>query len=52
MGLNQPCVYLDSCVIIYLVEEHPQYAPLIEARLQNSTGVALGFSALSEMECR
>lgn len=51
MGLSQSLVYLDSCVIIYLVEEHPLYAPLIEARLQNSTGAAVGFSALSEMEC-
>ncbi len=51
MGLNQPRAYLDSCIIIYLVEEHPLYAPLIEAHMQNSSGVALGFSALSEMEC-
>ncbi len=51
MGVNQPRVYLDSCIIIYVVEEHQVYAPLIEAHLQNSSGVAPGFSPLSEMEC-
>ena len=51
MGVNQPRVYLDSCVIIYLVEEHPVYAPLIESHLQNAAGVSLCFSALSELEC-
>jgi len=26
-------IYLDSCIIIYLVERHPIFAPLVEARL-------------------
>ena len=26
-------IYLDSCIVIYLVEEHPAYAPSIEAAL-------------------
>jgi uncharacterized protein len=51
MGLTQPRAYLDSCVIIYLVEEHPIYAPMLEAHLQQTPIVTLAFSALSEMEC-
>ena len=34
-----------------LVEEHPTYAPLLEALLQQSANTTLAFSALSEMEC-
>jgi uncharacterized protein len=51
MGVNQPRVYLDSCIIIYLVEEHPTYAPQLENRLLNAGSLGLAFSALSEMEC-
>ncbi|MGH9825282.1 MAG: type II toxin-antitoxin system VapC family toxin [Blastocatellia bacterium] len=44
-------VYLDSCVIIYLVEEHATFAPLLEGYLQNRSEMALACSALSELEC-
>jgi uncharacterized protein len=26
MGLNPTKVYLDSCIVIYLFEEHPQFS--------------------------
>ena len=26
-------IYLDSCIVFYLVEQHPAYAPSIEATL-------------------
>ena len=51
MGVNQVQAYLDSCIIIYLVEEHPLYAPKLEIRLANHPDATLCFSALSEMEC-
>ena len=51
MGVNQPRVYLDSCIIIYLVEEHSTYAPQLENRLLNVGSLGLAFSPLSEMEC-
>lgn len=51
MGMTQPLVYMDSCTIIYLVEEHPIFAPQIEARLQQAAGSSLAYTALSEMEC-
>lgn len=51
MGLTQPLVYTDSCIIIYVVEEHQIYSPPIEARLQKSPDSVLAYTALSEMEC-
>lgn len=51
MGLTQPLIYLDSCIIIYLIEEHPVFAPQIEVKLQQSAGSVLAYTALSEMEC-
>lgn len=43
-------VFLDACVAIYLVEEHPVYAPLIEARLRVD-GASIAYTPLVEMEC-
>lgn len=38
MGLN--CVvYLDACIAIYLVEEHPQYVAAIENSLEDFEGI-------------
>ena len=51
MAVTRSRAYLDSCLIIYLVEEHPTYAPLLETHLQQSANTTLAFSALSEMEC-
>jgi hypothetical protein len=28
-------IYLDSCIVIYLVERHPVFAPVIETALLN-----------------
>ena len=44
-------VYLDTCIIIYLVEERPGYCPQIEALIQQTSQAILAFSALSELEC-
>jgi len=43
-------VYLDACIAIYLVEEHPDHAMPIEARLR-ATGARVAYSQLVEMEC-
>ncbi len=54
MGLNPLHVYFDACIAIYLVEEHPTFAPLIEARLverSQTVEVVLQVSELTEMEC-
>jgi predicted nucleic acid-binding protein len=44
-------VYLDSCIVIYLVEEHPEFAPIIESLLAQYSDILLAVSPLTEMEC-
>lgn len=51
MGLNFLKIYLDSCILIYLIEEHQIYAPIIEQKLSLMSNVEFYFSDLSEMEC-
>ncbi len=53
MGLN---VYFDSCLIIYLVEEHNLFAPVIENKLiehknHELSSLRICVSNLSKMEC-
>ena len=49
--MSQPLIYLDSCIVIYVVERHPLYASTIEARMQSLTAGSLCFSPLVQMEC-
>jgi hypothetical protein len=51
VGVNSVRAYLDSCITIYLVEEHLLYAPKLESHLAKHPDVTVCFSALSEMEC-
>ena len=51
MGLKPIFVYLDSCLVIYLVEEHPIYAPLLEIYVANAPDLIFIVSNLTEMEC-
>ncbi len=43
-------VYLDSCIAIYLVEEHPAYCYAIENLLSKLDGIVC-YSPLTELEC-
>ena len=43
-------IYLDACVVIYCVEEHPLYAPRVEEKLASCDDI-LCYSPLVEMEC-
>ena len=43
-------VYLDSCIAIYLVEEHPAYCAGIEDGLARLNGIVC-CSPLTELEC-
>lgn len=43
-------VYLDSCIAIYLVEEHPAYCGKIENTLAQLDGIVC-YSPLTELEC-
>lgn len=49
--MSQPLIYLDSCVVIYVVERHPLYAATIEARMQGMTRGTYCHSPLVRMEC-
>lgn len=48
MGLR---IYLDSCIVIYLVEEHPDYAPRLEEKISQLNDVTFLLSHLTELEC-
>lgn len=43
-------VYLDSSIIIYLVERHPVYAPQIESTLSKAENISLVASPLVHLE--
>lgn len=51
MGLKPIYVYLDSCLVIYLVEEHLTLAPLLENYIANRLNLVFTVSDLTEMEC-
>lgn len=51
MGLNASRVYLDACIVIYLVEEHPVFGkPCLDALLANMEK-RFCISPLVELEC-
>jgi len=43
-------VYLDSCILIYLVERHPVYSLQIESLMNSLAQADYFYSALSRME--
>jgi len=43
-------IFLDSCILIYLVERHPLFAPVIEARLAALKNAELLMSPLVRLE--
>ncbi len=49
--MSKPLIYLDSCIVIYVVERHPLYATTIEARMQAVTNGTYSYSPLVRMEC-
>lgn len=44
-------VYLDSCIIIYLVERHPHYSTIVEARMQTLLSAKFCHPPLVRLEC-
>jgi len=43
-------IYLDSCIVIYLVERHPVFAPVIQKALGNAGDIILSVSPLVRLE--
>lgn len=48
MGLNK--IYLDTCIVIYLVEKHADYASLITQRIHDHADAEFCFSHLTVFE--
>lgn len=47
MGL----IYLDACLLIYAIEEHPEWASAVLAALKNEPEARFALSPLIKMEC-
>jgi len=43
-------IYLDACILIYLIEKHPKHYPTIKAELENLAEYQLAVSPLLRME--
>ncbi len=48
MGLT---VYLDSCIVIYVVEENLDFLPVIEQLAAEIPDLSFAVSPLTELEC-
>lgn len=44
-------IYLDSCVIIYLIEKHPAYSNRVEILMKNESSADFCYSPLARLEC-
>jgi len=44
-------IYLDACIIIYIVEKHPIYSSSIEDLIRNLNDAELCYAPLARMEC-
>lgn len=44
-------IYLDTCIVIYIVERHSIYSSKIEALIDNFSNGVLCFSPLVRLEC-
>jgi uncharacterized protein len=51
MGLEPAKVYLDSCIIIYLLEEHPQFGSTVHQAIETASNRQFYVSPLVELEC-
>jgi predicted nucleic acid-binding protein len=43
-------VYLDSCIVIYLIERHPHHAAILEQKLRDLGTATLALSPLVQLE--
>ena len=51
MGIVPAKVYLDSCIVIYLLEEHPQFSDRVRHAFETSQNRRFCISPLVELEC-
>lgn len=51
MGVDAPMIYLDSCIVIYLVEEHAEFSEKVRSAIRTVPNARFCISPLVEMEC-
>jgi len=44
-------IYLDTCIVIYVVERHPLYSASIETLMRDAGAVDFCYSPLVRLEC-
>jgi len=44
-------IYLDTCIVIYVVERHPLYSASIETLMRNAGAVDFCYTPLVRLEC-
>jgi hypothetical protein len=44
-------IYLDSCLVIYLVEDHPRWGELLASAIAQAEEARFGVSPLVKCEC-
>lgn len=49
--MSTPRIYLDTCIVIYVVERHPIYSAMVESRIQSIAPKELCYTPLVRMEC-
>jgi len=52
VGLTVKKVYLDSCILIYLIEAHPVFQKTIQQLLDSESGPEIFTSDLVRLECK
>ena len=43
-------IYLDTCILIYLIERHPEHCPVIKEKLESMSEYQIAISPLLRME--
>lgn len=51
MGLNNSKIYLDSCIVIYFLEEHHRFGKAVRRAFELKLGQQFCISPLVELEC-
>lgn len=51
MGLGKTIIYLDACLVIYLVEKHEVFCAQVEQMVADWADFTFAISDLTKMEC-
>ncbi len=51
MGIMSGLIFLDSCLVIYFVEQHPRFSSQINQAIATNANMRFCISPLVELEC-